>query len=265
MTMDAEPGKSDLADSASGFHLEALRKLAAIHTPRSFEDVRAAVARPPGGSGDAAGRAKGESDLEEAVIREYSRSQAAAGAAAIADARRALANAGVGGSWGHAVAELLRGHPLVPAGREELFARGLSAGLEGDLPAAVHLLLPQMESSLRRLLELRGFPVQRRWGDGWADRPLNDFLTDSAAEPILGKNLAWELRSLLVEHGGPNLRNRVCHGQATVGDCRGPHAEYLVWVSLWFLVRFREPTAGAEEGRVEHTTDSSVPVLPDRG
>ena len=44
--------------------------------------------------------------------------------------------------------------PLVPAGRKDLFARGLLGGLRKDFVEAAHYLLPQIENSLRHVLML---------------------------------------------------------------------------------------------------------------
>lgn len=46
---------------------------------------------------------------------------------------------------------LVQDNPFVPLGRERLFLRGLHAGLLGDLVLALHLLLPQIENSLREI------------------------------------------------------------------------------------------------------------------
>jgi hypothetical protein len=136
------------------------------------------------------------------------------------------------------VRRLCTDHPLVQDDRAELWVRALVAGCTGDLVGFVHLVLPQMEESLRRLLAACGVPATRPWGGGRTPRPLNDLLTDAQAEAHLGVDLTWELRALLIEHDGPNLRNRVSHGLIPAEECQGAHAEYLLWISLWMLYRF---------------------------
>jgi len=47
-------------------------------------------------------------------------------------------------------------NPFIPSGHEYLFLHGLHAGLHGDLIIAMHLLMPQIENSLRYVWECRG-------------------------------------------------------------------------------------------------------------
>lgn len=44
---------------------------------------------------------------------------------------------------------LVSNHPFVPRGRELIVARGLYAGQQGDFLTVVHLLIPQLEESVR--------------------------------------------------------------------------------------------------------------------
>ena len=60
--------------------------------------------------------------------------------------------------------DLVIHNPFVPEGREELFAKGFLAGLRGDFPEALSILVPQMENSLRHLLEQSGpGDINTRW------------------------------------------------------------------------------------------------------
>lgn len=47
-------------------------------------------------------------------------------------------------------------NPLVPSGREEIYAQGLYHGLVGDFMLAIHLLIPQLENSIRWILVQAG-------------------------------------------------------------------------------------------------------------
>jgi len=46
--------------------------------------------------------------------------------------------------------------PFVPMNREYIFAEGLDAGLKGNFMIAAHLLIPQVENSMRVLLNQLG-------------------------------------------------------------------------------------------------------------
>ena len=51
---------------------------------------------------------------------------------------------------------LLANNPFIPHGREDIFARGLYYGLMGDFLLSTHLLIPQLENSIRSLLDMQG-------------------------------------------------------------------------------------------------------------
>jgi hypothetical protein len=51
---------------------------------------------------------------------------------------------------------LLAGNPLIPPGHEGIYLRGLQSGFFGDWLVAMHLLIPQLEASLRHVLQHRG-------------------------------------------------------------------------------------------------------------
>ena len=47
-------------------------------------------------------------------------------------------------------------NPIVPEGRESLWARGFWHGMNGDFVESTHLLIPQLEHSLREILVQHG-------------------------------------------------------------------------------------------------------------
>jgi len=131
--------------------------------------------------------------------------------------------------------------PFVAVGREHIFALGLQATLRGDYFNAVHLLIPQIENSLRHILELGGVKTSgfnRQDVQNYYD--INVMLTDKdlieKLSSSLGNNIVFELKGLLVHRFGPNLRNNIAHG--TLGaaefnsDFYGLQLIYLCWLTL---------------------------------
>jgi Domain of unknown function (DUF4209) len=113
--------------------------------------------------------------------------------------------------------ELVCDNPLVARGHENLVLRGLVAGLGGDFVTATHLLVPQIEAGLRHLLQLHGMVTSGLSSVGVQDEAsLNTLLEDEEyAQPlegILGKETVYELRGLLVDRAGANVRNDMAHG-----------------------------------------------------
>lgn len=128
---------------------------------------------------------------------------------------------------------LVAHNPMVPLGREFLFARGLNAWLYGDLPVAAHLLVPQLENSLRTLLERAGGRTTTLGPGGvQQDRTLGAVLSAERLEGILGSNVLFDLRCLLSESFGANLRNLLSHGLVGQAGMYSTPVSYLCWLIL---------------------------------
>ena len=95
----------------------------------------------------------------------------------------------------------------------KLVGAGIRAHFSGDYIASVHILVPQLEQTLRQLLEQKGVQML-----GGRDRVRQDLLKNMIAggEGVLGRDLAEFLRVWLIDEDTVNLRNRVCH--ALYGD-----------------------------------------------
>jgi len=130
-------------------------------------------------------------------------------------------------------APIVHNNPFVPAGRESIFARGLYAGLAGDFLVATHLLIPQLDNSLRSLLERRGVIVSGLEEDGaQPERGLNTTLAHPEATALFGEDTVFDLRGLLVEKAGSNLRHEAMHGLLDEGAFTTTEAAYTWWITL---------------------------------
>lgn len=134
-------------------------------------------------------------------------------------------------------AVILSNHRLIPAGREMIVARGLFAGLNGDFVVSTHLLVPQLEESVRYLLAQTGVIASSLDDAGVQEEiDLNRTLCSSKfAKPlgeILGADIVFEMRTLLVERFGANLRNDMAHGLVDHDSFYSPSSLYLWWLAL---------------------------------
>lgn len=132
---------------------------------------------------------------------------------------------------------MLSDHRLIPPGREMIVARGLHAGLNGDYVVSTHLLVPQLEESVRHLLAQAGIIASSLDAAGVQEEiDLNRTLCSSKyAQPlaeILGIDIVFEMRTLLVERFGANLRNDMAHGLVDHESFYSPSARYLWWLAL---------------------------------
>jgi len=123
-------------------------------------------------------------------------------------------------------------NPFVPPDREDLFAKGLYAGLIGDFITSTHVLIPQIENSVRYLLSQRGVITSSLEKGIQNEYDLNKILYQSEIKDIFDEDTLFDLKGLLVEHSGTNLRNRMAHGLIDDEEFSSPMMSYLWWVTL---------------------------------
>lgn len=131
---------------------------------------------------------------------------------------------------------LTRHNALIPSGRELQFARGLHAGLEGDFLVATHLLTPQVENSLRVTLQRMGVitsgldTASKRQNEQSLNVTLCEYEEQLTA--VFGRDTVFELKNLLIEPWGSNLRNEAMHGLMDDGAFYSHPTVYFWWVVL---------------------------------
>lgn len=122
--------------------------------------------------------------------------------------------------------------PFVPPDREHLFAKGLYAGLIGDFITSTHVLIPQIENSVRYLLSQRGVITSSLEKGIQNEHDLNKILYQPEIKDIFDEDTLFDLKGLLVEHSGTNLRNRMAHGLINDREFNTSIMSYLWWVTL---------------------------------
>lgn len=130
------------------------------------------------------------------------------------------------------LAPLVRHNPFVPPGHEGVYLRGIHAGFHGDFLVASHLLIPQIEESIRYILEGNGVDVSNLKSDRTQPlKVLGPLFGMKETKEIFGESLCFELRGLLIEKTAFGFRDRLCHGFVTEGDCYD-----VAPINLWWLV-----------------------------
>ncbi|WP_445247745.1 DUF4209 domain-containing protein [Microcoleus sp. OTE_8_concoct_300] len=123
--------------------------------------------------------------------------------------------------------------PFIPPNREYLFAKGLYAGLTGDFFTSTHILIPQLENSVRYIMWRRGIITSGLDDSGIQnEHNLNSTLYRPEITSIFDENTLFDLKCLLVEHAGSNLRNRMAHGLISDGEFMSPLMSYIWWLTL---------------------------------
>jgi hypothetical protein len=128
---------------------------------------------------------------------------------------------------------LVANNPFIPSGHEGIYLRGLQSGFFGDWLVAMHLLVAQIEASVRYVLQQHNVVTSTLESDGiQKERDLNQLLWMSEFEKIFGPDVAFDLRGILIERFGDNMRNESAHGLMPEGAFYQPTAVYLWWLIL---------------------------------
>jgi len=131
------------------------------------------------------------------------------------------------------VLSIISHSPFIPPEREYLFAKGLYAGMTGDFFTSTHILIPQIENSVRYIMWQRGMITSGLDDSGIQnEHNLNSTLYRPEITSIFDENTLFDLKCLLIEHAGSNLRNRMAHGLISDGEFMSPLMSYIWWLTL---------------------------------
>lgn len=128
---------------------------------------------------------------------------------------------------------LIMHNAFIPPGHAGIYARGFQAGFFGDWLVANHLLIPQLEASVRAVFQQRQIPTSSMQNGIQQEHDLGWLLNHPKATEIFGDGIIFDLRGLLTEDFGWNLRNDVAHGLIAENGFYS-EASCLVW---WLALR----------------------------
>ena len=132
---------------------------------------------------------------------------------------------------------LVRNKPFIPPGHEGIFQKGFYAGFTSDFVTAAHLLVPQVENSIRYVLTQAGKitsginaqMVQE-------EHDINRLLEWPEVKNIFGEALVFDLKGLLISRFGANFRNRLAHGLIPDVGFYAVESVYTWWLLLKICV-----------------------------
>ncbi len=122
--------------------------------------------------------------------------------------------------------------PFVPQEFKHTFALGFARFMQGDFISAAHLLIPQLESSIRHVLTIHGVDTSKIKSDMiQEDRPLSALLEKykSDMERVFSEELTFEIDLLFNHRAGPALRHDFAHGKTSDGYCFSEDVIYACW------------------------------------
>lgn len=125
-------------------------------------------------------------------------------------------------------------NPFVPQGRELLYARGIMSGFNRDFVSAILYLVPQIENSIRNILDANGFVITSKMSSSGIqkEKDLNELLTDENVIKIFGEDLIFVLRAVMTEGYGGNIRNLLAHGLLSYEQLQSSQSVFCWWLVL---------------------------------
>jgi len=132
--------------------------------------------------------------------------------------------------------------PVITDQQESFLIEGITAYVQKQFSCAIHLLVPQIEASIRNLVRMSGgTDLKPARGGGFHLKTLDDLLRSEEIKSILGEDAVYYMRTLLSDPRGWNIRNDVCHGISHYEQMSKGVADRLVHVLLLLaLVRVKE-------------------------
>ena len=132
---------------------------------------------------------------------------------------------------------------FVMPSRSKLFETGINAGFQEDFITAINILVPQVENSVRCLLQDSGAIVYNLKDDGTEEvKTLHALLDLPEAADIFEADLLFTLKAVFCSKFGLNLRNDNAHGLLSDGFFFSRRAYYGWWLvfRLCYMLNGRE-------------------------
>ncbi|MDD2286546.1 MAG: DUF4209 domain-containing protein [Paludibacter sp.] len=129
---------------------------------------------------------------------------------------------------------------IVPEDREEIWAKALYYGFEYEFCITTHLLTTQLENLIRLNLQERGTLTTTVDSNGIeTENALGSLITNNkdVLVDVFDEDIYFELRALLTERNGLNMRNEVAHGLLSYDELNSYCSMYLWWFCLRLIMR----------------------------
>ncbi|WP_039838696.1 DUF4209 domain-containing protein, partial [Staphylococcus delphini] len=116
--------------------------------------------------------------------------------------------------------------------------RGISRFLEKDYLSALHILVPQFESTVRRMFSKVGYSTTSiRKGNTQQEITFNEFLLRDDVKLFFENDVHKLIQIVMVEQSGLNLRNEIAHGLIELSDINYTKCILVIYLFL-ILTRY---------------------------
>ncbi len=117
---------------------------------------------------------------------------------------------------------------------------GIESFFRKDYVSSIHVLVPQFESTLRRMFAAAGYPTTSiKKGTVQHEETFNAFLEREDIKISLGTSVHKLIQMVMVEQTGLNLRNEVAHGLLPFSKCNRSLNILVIFLFL-VLTRYRK-------------------------
>lgn len=128
---------------------------------------------------------------------------------------------------------ILDSNIFVPKDRKKTFLKGIVAGFNCDFITAMHLLMPQVENSIRVLAEECGIVVNKINEDGVEESlSLDGILNLPEVKDVLEEDFIFNLKTFYTSKVGFGMRNRVAHGIYDDDELQGIGGVAVWWYTF---------------------------------
>lgn len=129
--------------------------------------------------------------------------------------------------------EFLAEGDLINEENIKLLKVGIESFFEKDHASCIHILVPQLEDVIRRILPFLGLPTTAVMDNGVIrQKQLDTVLKTPELHMALGERETYYLDKVLNRRYGNRLRHRVAHGLLSFEDCSGQTATLLIHLLL---------------------------------
>ncbi|HAD78865.1 MAG TPA: hypothetical protein DCF99_04915 [Flavobacteriaceae bacterium] len=124
---------------------------------------------------------------------------------------------------------------FIPEERVGFFIEGIYQGFQNNFSLASHILIPQIENSLKYIIELNGRNTIKLAEDIQNDNTLGSILNkekyNKMLDGICDPDIILELNNFLCDGNSVNFRNKICHGLISPFETEY-YGIYLWWITL---------------------------------
>lgn len=107
----------------------------------------------------------------------------------------------------------MKNSPVISPYRYGVIEMALNSYFENNCLVFCHLIIPQIETFFRDLLEKSGeATIKPQKGKGYTLKVLDEILRQPIIENVFNSDISYYFRIVLTDQRGMNIRNNLCHG-----------------------------------------------------